>query len=107
MSGRIEALRRTADVVHVFGHRGARGVYAENTMTGFQYAIDIGLDAIEVDVLASRDGVAVLTHNPRLWRDITRDMRGDWLVKDGPLVRNLSFHGLQSYDVGGIRPGSA
>lgn len=107
MTGRIDALRRTADVVHVFGHRGARGVYPENTLAGFQYALDVGLNAIEVDVLASRDGIAVLTHNRRLWRDTTRDMRGDWLDRDGPLVRNLSFHGLQDYDVGGIRPGSA
>lgn len=107
MTTTVDHLRRRDDLVHVYGHRGARGVFPENTMPGFRYVLDIGLKAVEVDVLASRDGIAVLTHNPRLWADTTRDMGGDWLDEDGPLICQLSFRALQAYDVGGIRPGSA
>ena len=36
--------------ITVFGHRGARGIYPENTMAGFQYLLDIGINAVEFDV---------------------------------------------------------
>ncbi len=50
----------------VHGHRGARAVHPENTMAGFEYAIGIGVDAIEMDVAITRDNLAVLSHDPLL-----------------------------------------
>ena len=52
--------------VLVHGHRGARAVYAENTLAGFRYAIAAGVDAIEMDVAVTRDDVPVISHGPRL-----------------------------------------
>jgi glycerophosphoryl diester phosphodiesterase len=45
------------------GHRGARGLKPENTLPGFEMALDLGASSIETDVHLSRDGVAVLVHD--------------------------------------------
>ena len=33
----------------IFGHRGCRGIYPENTIKGFEKAIQLGVDGIELD----------------------------------------------------------
>lgn len=48
------------------GHRGARGLKPENTLSGFEVALDLGVSSIETDVLLTRDGVPVLFHSPRV-----------------------------------------
>lgn len=45
------------------GHRGAREEAPENTIAGFQYARDLGLDAVELDVRLSRDHTLVVIHD--------------------------------------------
>jgi glycerophosphoryl diester phosphodiesterase len=52
--------------VQVHGHRGARAILPENTIAGFEYAIGVGVDAIEMDVVVSRDDVVVVSHDPYL-----------------------------------------
>jgi len=41
----------------VHGHRGARAVLPENTLAGFQYAISVGADFVELDVAITADDV--------------------------------------------------
>jgi glycerophosphoryl diester phosphodiesterase len=53
-------------LIQVHGHRGARAVRPENTIAAFEYAIGVGVDAIEMDVLVSRDDVVVVSHDPYL-----------------------------------------
>lgn len=48
----------------IYGHRGARGIYPENTLQGFLYAANIGLDGIELDVVISKDNKVVVSHEP-------------------------------------------
>jgi glycerophosphoryl diester phosphodiesterase len=52
--------------LQVHGHRGARAVLPENSIQAFTYAIGVGVDAIELDVVASRDGVVTVSHDP-IW----------------------------------------
>lgn len=99
-------LRRGADFVHVYGHRAARGAFPENTMAGFRYLLEIGVAAVEFDMLVSADGTAVLTHNPTLLPETTRDAAGRWLERDGPQVSALSDRDLAGFDVGAIRHGT-
>lgn len=56
------------------GHRGARGVAPENTMPSFERARADGVDVLELDVQASRDGEVVVFHDPTL--DRTTDGTG-------------------------------
>lgn len=49
-------------------HRGGALETAENTRAGFEYAASLGYLYIESDIQVTRDGVAVLFHDPRLDR---------------------------------------
>ena len=59
-------------VVRLIGHRGARGVMPENTMAGFEFTTMIGVEALEFDVVMTRDRVPVITHNHHLISSATR-----------------------------------
>lgn len=52
----------------VFAHRGLATDAPENTLAAFADALTAGADYLESDVRATRDGVAVLTHDPDLRR---------------------------------------
>jgi glycerophosphoryl diester phosphodiesterase len=55
-------------------HRGGARRRPENTMAAFDYAVGLGVDAIELDIHLSKDGVPVVIHDPTLER--TTDGRG-------------------------------
>lgn len=74
----------------VFAHRGASADAPENTMAAFEMALEMGADAIELDVQMSRDGYLVVVHDPVLER--TTD--GEGFVKDYTLEE------LQRLDAG-------
>ena len=74
----------------VVGHRGARGLYPENTVAGFAGALALGVDALELDVGLTADGVVVMSHDPALNPNLTRDAAGAWLDGPGPLIRSLT-----------------
>ena len=88
------------------GHRGARGHAPENTLPGFERAIAIGVDTLELDVGVTRDGVVVIHHDRRLNPDLARGPDGQWVGAPAPTIFSLSYQDLQRYDVGRIRPGS-
>jgi glycerophosphoryl diester phosphodiesterase len=46
----------------VIAHRGASGYRPEHTRSAYELAITLGADAIEPDIVATRDGVLVLRH---------------------------------------------
>jgi glycerophosphoryl diester phosphodiesterase len=91
----------------VQGHRGARGLWPENTLAGFARTIELGVSAVELDCAVTRDGIVVVSHDPRLNAEHTRDAHGRFLEAAGPPIWSLSFAELQQFDVGRIRPGSA
>ncbi len=47
----------------VLGHRGVAREFQENTLPGFQRAVDLGLDGVELDVFATRDGRLAVFHD--------------------------------------------
>jgi glycerophosphoryl diester phosphodiesterase len=91
----------------VIGHRGARGLWPENTIPGFARAIALGVDAVELDVAVTADRDVVVAHDPRLNPDISRGPDGAWLEPPTPLIRELTFEQLRAYDIGRLKPGSA
>ncbi len=52
-----------------FAHRGALLHKPENTLSSFETAITMGLPAIEVDVVSTKDGVVMASHNFDLERE--------------------------------------
>jgi glycerophosphoryl diester phosphodiesterase len=89
------------------GHRGARGLWPENTLAGFARALELGISAVELDCGLTSDGVPVVTHDPELNPDCTRDAQGRFLSRPGPAIFELTLSELRTYDVGRLRPGSA
>lgn len=55
----------------VIAHRGNSGTYPENTMPAFRSALELGADAIELDVHLSADGEVIVMHDDRLHRTCT------------------------------------
>ena len=88
------------------GHRGARGLYPENTLMGFRAALEIGVTTLEMDVGITKDGVAVVHHDEALSAAIARAPDGGWLKQPTSLLRVLTWEKLQSVDVGRLKPGS-
>ncbi|MGE5170025.1 MAG: glycerophosphodiester phosphodiesterase [Rudaea sp.] len=86
------------------GHRGARGLAPENTLAAFRRALAIGVTTIETDVAITRDGVAVISHNPRLMPELVRDASGMWLARPGPPIHSLTLAQLREYDIGRLNP---
>jgi glycerophosphoryl diester phosphodiesterase len=60
------------------GHRGARAYEPENTLRSFRKAIELGVDAVELDVRQTKDLELVVMHDPTV--DKTTNGKGS--VKD-------------------------
>lgn len=54
--------------MHIYGHRGAKGVAMENSLAGFQLAASQGIDRFELDVRLSSDGQLMVVHDEKLTR---------------------------------------
>jgi len=50
----------------VVAHRGASGYLPEETVEAYAKAIELGADAIEPDVISTKDGVLIARHDPNL-----------------------------------------
>jgi len=60
--------------MRIIGHRGARNIWAENSLGGFRNVCDLGIEAVELDVHLSSDGAIMVIHDPFL--DRTTDGKG-------------------------------
>lgn len=76
--------------VRIIGHRGARGVAPENTLPAIRHGVEVGAQAIEIDLHASSDGELVVIHDPTL--DRTTDAAGE--------VESRTLAELQELDAG-------
>lgn len=60
--------------MRIIGHRGARNIWAENSLSGFRNVCGLKVDAVELDVHLSSDGEIMVIHDPLL--DRTTDHKG-------------------------------
>lgn len=54
--------------MQIIGHRGAAGLAPENTIASFKAAIEAGVDWIEFDVRATKDGQVIVSHDANTLR---------------------------------------
>jgi glycerophosphoryl diester phosphodiesterase len=76
--------------IRIIGHRGAAGAAPENTLEAVRHGMEIGSDAIEVDVHVSACGKLVVIHDSTLERTTNGTGR----------VEALSFEQLRDLDAG-------
>ena len=69
------------------GHRGARAYAPENTLTSFKKALEIGVDAVELDVRKTKDNQLVVIHDA----DVKRTTNGEGLVSELRLAQVKGF----------------
>jgi len=74
-------------MVKIYGHRGAKGTYPENSMLSFKKAIEAGVDGMEFDIHMTKDGELVVIHDATLDRTTT----GSGFVKDYTLAEIQAF----------------
>ncbi len=86
-------------------HRGGAGLRPENTLAAFRHAIALGCDGAELDVQLSADGIVVVHHDFRLNSALTRNA-GTWLAGETARIKDLSFAGMQAFDLGRPDPAS-
>ena len=66
----------------------------------------IGVTTLELDLAMTKDDVLVVSHDRRLNPDHTRGPDGQFLAREGPPIRSLTFAEVQQYDVGRLKPGT-
>lgn len=88
----------------IIGHRGAAGLLPENTLAAFSMACELGVDAVELDVLLTADDNIVVHHDYTLKPETTRTADGEWLSRSGPAIKDLTLVQLKTYDVGRLKP---
>ncbi|WP_453991403.1 glycerophosphodiester phosphodiesterase [Bacillus nitroreducens] len=74
----------------IYGHRGAKGSYPENTLLSFKKAIEQGVDGLELDVHLTKDGEVVVIHDEAL----DRTTNGSGWIKD------LTLAEIKQYSAG-------
>jgi glycerophosphoryl diester phosphodiesterase len=98
------SVKQKANKCYVIGHRGAAGLAPENTLSAFRRACEIGVDAVELDVLLTADDKIVVHHDYTLSPDIARTPQNEWLSRPGPAIKDLTLAKLKTYDVGRLKP---
>ena len=94
-----------AGATELHGHRGARGLLPENSLSGFRHAIELGVDCLELDVGMTRDGEIVISHDRNLNPDLVR-RDGKW-IDDAVPISSLTASALGAYDIGRMKPGTS
>lgn len=89
--------------IEVHGHRGARGYYPENTITSFIEAIKMGVNALEMDVVISKDLKVVVSHEAWMNPVFCTHPDGKEVEKNSKKKYNLykmNFTEILKYDCG-------
>lgn len=87
----------------VHGHRGCRGLYPENSLPAFEKALDLNVTTLELDVVISKDGKVVVSHEPFMNHEITLDPSGNTIAKKDEMLFNLyamPYNTIRRYDCG-------
>ena len=83
-------LPRLKHPIAVIGHRAGRGIMPENTLSAIRNAIRLGVDYVELDIRATKDGQLVIMH----------DAQVDRTTNGSGAVRDLDLATIRALDAG-------
>lgn len=95
-------IARSQAPIDLQGHRGARGLYPENTIPAMLAAVDMGVTTLELDVVISKDRQVVVSHEPWINSDICFDTTGQ-VMSGNDKQRNMyamDYQEIARYDCG-------
>lgn len=85
------------------GHRGARGIYPENTIPGFIKALDYGVTTVELDLAITKDKQVIVSHEPWISAEICLQPDGSEIPKAEQLnfnIYKLTYDEIKQFDCG-------
>jgi glycerophosphoryl diester phosphodiesterase len=82
------------------GHRGARGLYPENSLEGMREALKYPITTLEFDVIVSKDHQVLLSHEPWLGEEACLDLKGQVVKKKQINLYQLSYEDIKKFDCG-------
>ncbi len=87
------------------GHRGARGLYPENSIIACKTAVDLGVNTLELDLIISKDSQIVVSHESYLNTLICLGLQGDTLKEEqgkAIILYQMSLADIQKCDCGSL-----
>ncbi len=86
------------------GHRGARGLAPENSISGFILAAELGVTTLELDLVVSKDKRLVVSHEPFFSPHFCFDSAGNEIPEDSIInIYQLTYDQIKRYDCGSKR----
>lgn len=82
------------------GHRGARGLYPENTIGGMTEALKYPITTLEMDVVMSRDNEVVVSHDPWMSGEICLTPEGKPLKDKEYILYHMTYEEIRKFDCG-------
>ena len=76
----------------------------ENSISGLKYAFDLGIRAVEFDVVISKDNIRVLFHDYRLNTDLVKDSSGNWITDKNMKLKDLTYEEISKYTIESVKP---
>lgn len=89
-------------------HRGGRGLMPENSIPAMLSAVRMGIRTLEMDLVISKDGKVVVSHDTYMSADFMRKPDGTEITKEEQktlLIYGMNYDLVKSYD-GGTKPHS-
>ena len=94
---------KTFDEIDLQGHRGARGLWPENSIEGFVNVLDHGVNTLEMDLVITRDSLVLVSHEPFFSEEICLDQNDEEISPKGQRNHNIfqkTYDEILSYDCG-------
>ena len=86
--------------IKIHGHRGAAGMFPENTLVAFKYAIENDIDVLEMDLQITKDKEIIIYHDKNINPDICIcDGNVNECDLNAP-IKTLSLTEIKEYDCG-------
>ncbi|MGE3610099.1 MAG: glycerophosphodiester phosphodiesterase family protein [Bacteriovoracaceae bacterium] len=82
------------------GHRGARGIYPENTIGAMILALKYPVTTLELDVVISKDQQVVVSHEPWMNPDICKSPTGKEFKERDFNLYQMPYSEIQMFDCG-------
>lgn len=102
-SQKVPNTTRTMNGFDKQGHRGCRGLMPENTIAAMKTALDLGVNTLEMDVVITKDGQVVLSHEPWFDHQITTKPDGTHIRSSEEKSYNIyqmTYDEIKTFDVG-------
>lgn len=86
---------KLSDDFDLQGHRGTRGLLPENTIPAFLKAVELGVTTVELDVVVSKDGQMVVSHEPFFNHAICLNAEGEAITEENEKEYNIYQYTVQ------------